>query len=98
MNAADKRKAARRRGADRKRDAFQRGKVWRLTFAFVSRDRATLFPPMGPADRKDGDAWADLIAGWLQEAWQEGAALEVSNPHAQHQPDRPGVRPSETAE
>jgi hypothetical protein len=53
---------------------------------------------MAPVDWKNGKAWADLIGDWLHDAWQEGAALEVSNPHAEHQPDRPGVRPTEMAE
>ena len=54
---------------------------YRLRFAFVKGNTATTFPPMSPveAQRNNDDAWASLIVGWLVEAWNEGAALEIAD-------------------
>jgi hypothetical protein len=54
---------------------------YRLRFAFVKGNEARRFPPMSPveAQRHNDAAWASLIAGWLVEAWREGAALEVTD-------------------
>jgi hypothetical protein len=65
-----------------------------LRFAFVKGDKSTQFPPLAPvyAQRKRHDAWADLIAGWLVQAWAERAALEITNWPPRDEDDGPRVR------
>ena len=59
-------------------DRFTQGRIWRLCFSLVwSGGKMKKMPPMGPVNYRDRDAWADLIAGWLQTAHDEGAALHI---------------------